>query len=53
MELSEQARAAQREYKREWRQKNKDRIAEHNKRYWERKAEKMAAENGGKNADKD
>lgn len=32
------ARKLQREYLREWRRKNKDRVRESNRRYWERKA---------------
>lgn len=41
--ISEQARAAQREYLREWRRKNPDKVRENNRRYWERKAQQMAA----------
>lgn len=40
--ISEAARAAQREYKREWRKKNKERVRESNRRYWEKKAAEMA-----------
>lgn len=36
--LTDAAREAQREYMREWRRKNPDRVREKNKRYWERKA---------------
>lgn len=43
-EISEQARAAQREYLREWRRKNPDKVRENNRRYWERKAQQAASE---------
>ena len=40
--MSEAAKTAQREYKREymrkWRAANKDKVSENNRRYWERKA---------------
>lgn len=36
--LTDAAREAQREYMREWRRKNPERVREKNKRYWERKA---------------
>ena len=42
--LREAAVKAQREYQREWRKKNKDRVAANNRRYWEKKALAMAAE---------
>ena len=35
----EQARRLQREYLRNWRAKNKDKVKEYNERYWLRKAE--------------
>lgn len=38
MQLSEQARKAQRAYKKKWREANKDKIRESNRRYWEQKA---------------
>ena len=42
--LSDEAREAQREYKRnymrEWRARNKDKVQENNRKYWERKAAK-------------
>lgn len=48
--LSEAAKAEQRKYKREymrrWRAANKDKVAENNRRYWERKAEREAQANG-------
>ena len=37
-ELREAAVNARREYQREWRAKNKDKVAANNRRYWERKA---------------
>ena len=37
----EKALAAQREYAREWRRRNPDKVREHNRRYWVRRAEKM------------
>lgn len=36
--LSNEAREAQRAYKREWRKKNRDKVKNANKRYWEKKA---------------
>ena len=40
--LSEQAKAAQREYARKWRAANKDKVREKNRRYWEKKAAQAA-----------
>ncbi len=37
-ELREEAARMRREYQREWRAKNKDKVAANNRRYWERKA---------------
>lgn len=37
-ELREAAVNARREYQREWRRKNKDKVAANNRRYWEKKA---------------
>lgn len=39
--LSEEARQAQREYKRKWREANKDKIKKSNERYWEKKAKQL------------
>lgn len=39
MELSEEAKQARKEYRREWRAKNKDKVAESNRRYWEKKSQ--------------
>lgn len=36
---------ARRAYKREWRKNNKERIEEHNRRFWLKKAEEQAEEN--------
>ena len=35
---------ARRAYKREWRKNNKERIEEHNRRFWEKKAAQMKTE---------
>ena len=37
--LSDEAKAKRNEYAREYRKKNKKKIAEYNRRYWERKAQ--------------
>ena len=42
-QMSEQARAAQRAYRKKWREANKDKVRESNRRYWERKAAQLAA----------
>lgn len=39
--MTKEAIEARRAYKREWNRKNKDRVKEHQRRYWERKARKM------------
>lgn len=44
--LEQTVKEVQREYYREYRRKNKARIAENNKRYWERKAEKKLQTEG-------
>ena len=36
---------ARRAYKREWRKNHKERIEEHNRRFWEKKAAQMKTEN--------
>lgn len=43
--MTEQARAARREYLREWRQKHPDKVKEHAARYWERRAQQMEEKN--------
>lgn len=35
------AQELNRAYQREWRRKNKDKVRQYNKSYWERKAEKL------------
>lgn len=37
-ELHEEAVKMRREYQREWRRKNKDKVSANNRRYWEKKA---------------
>ena len=36
--MTEQAKQARREYKREWNRKNRDKVQQAQARYWERKA---------------
>lgn len=43
-ELSEAARDARNAYYSEWRARNRERIREKNRLYWERRAERMAAQ---------
>ena len=43
-QLEELAREKQREYLREWRKKNPDKVREYNKRYWKKKALEMLKE---------
>lgn len=49
MEISieEQAKIARREYYREYRRKYPDRVRETNRRYWEKRAARMAADREG------
>lgn len=44
MELSESAKQARREYQREWRAKNKDKVKEANRRFWEKQGQNIPAE---------
>lgn len=44
MNTEEKRRAAQREYYRQYRAKNKERIKANNQRYWDRKAARMEKE---------
>lgn len=37
--MQEIAKGVQREYQREWRRKNPDKVREKNRRYWEKKAQ--------------
>lgn len=45
--MTEAAKEARRLYRREWRRKNKDKVAAQQARYWERKAAKLAAAPAG------
>lgn len=48
-EQEQKARDIQREYYRQWRMQNKDKIKEYNRRYWEKKAQqKEVGACGGK-----
>lgn len=38
--MSEEALAARREYEREWRARNRDKVKAKNRRYWEKRAQK-------------
>ena len=49
--MNEQAREAQRVYMREWRRRNKDKVRESNRKYWERRVQRMAARKGDGNDD--
>ena len=40
--MSEAARAAQLQYKRNWNRKNREKVRAYNEKYWERKAAEMA-----------
>ena len=46
-EVRELARQERNRYSREWRAKNKDRVRETNRKYWERRAAKLAASERG------
>ncbi len=43
--MTDQARAAQREYAKQWRAKNRDKVRAKNIRYWQKKADKAAEGN--------
>lgn len=45
--LKELARQERNRYSREWRARNKDKVREANRRYWEKRAAKQATEKGG------
>lgn len=49
-QLGEQARKTRAEYYRQWRAKNPDKVREKNRRYWERRAQKLQT-NEGREAD--
>lgn len=42
--MTEQARAAQRAYKKAWREKNRDKVRQQQERYWEKRAAQQAQE---------
>lgn len=44
--MNEQAREAQRQYMKLWRERNRDKVKEHNRRYWEKKAQQMQQTGG-------
>lgn len=44
MTVEELAKQEKREYFRKWREKNKDKIRENNRRYWERRAARRMEE---------
>ena len=45
MQLSPEAREARRQYLKEWRKRNPEKVKQHTRDYWERKAREMK-ENG-------
>lgn len=49
-ELTEEARAARAAYCREWRAKNKDRVADYNRRYWAKVAAQRKEESSNAKA---
>ena len=46
--MTEAAKEARRAYDREYRRTHREQIKENNRRYWERKAARLAQQNGGK-----
>ena len=42
--LTDKAREARNAYQREWNRKNREKVREHQRRYWERKAAELEAE---------
>lgn len=44
MSMSEEAREARREYMRDWRERNPDKVKAYNARYWRKKAAERASE---------
>lgn len=52
-ELTEAAKEARRAYQRAWSKANREKRAEANRRYWERKAEKLQAENSREDLNQD
>ena len=50
--MTEQAKEARREYLRAWRAKNRDKVRESQRRYWERQAQRKEGEvENGKETD--
>ena len=47
--LTPQGRSVRKEYLRQWRQKNKDKVKAYNETYWSRKATKAEAQKGDNN----
>ena len=45
-EMSEAARKARNAYKRKWAAENRDKVKAANRRYWEKKAQEAAAQEG-------
>lgn len=45
--MSKAAREAQRQYNREWRKANRDKVREYNERYWMKKAAQAGSVNNG------
>ncbi len=43
-EVTEEAKAARRAYKKKWQQDNADKVREYQRRYWEKKAKGKASE---------
>lgn len=48
IEMTEQAAEARRAYKRKWAKEHRDKVKEHQERYWAKKAAQAAADQGGK-----
>lgn len=44
--MDERAREERREYYRQWRAKNQDKVRENNRKYWERRAARKAGKEG-------
>lgn len=51
--MTEQAKQARREYKREWNRKNRDRVKAAQARYWERRAARSAQDQQQESAEKE
>ena len=49
--LSDKAKEVRREYAKRWRAQNRDKVSAANKRYWEKKADKMMAQEVKTNAE--